>query len=237
MKFRKFSATGNDFLVIEGASLLSPAQRRALCDRHEGVGADGIVEILPSEGEITFYLHYYNADGEKGSFCGNASRVALYVAQERGWLRPDEKILFAAADGIHEGRWPLWVQVRVRAPLKQVADGHWVDTGSPHLLVASLPLPEKEAAFLRKQYDANVTFYWHSEGKWHYQSYERGVEAYTLSCGSGAVAVAHKLGWKGGHLHTPGGELHIQQKDDLSYFLSGQVRETFRGELAHDFFS
>lgn len=236
MKFRKFSATGNDFLVIEGATLLSPAHRKILCDRHEGVGADGIIELLPGEKEIAFYLRYYNADGEEGSFCGNACRVALFLAQERGWFRPGEKILFAAADGTHEGRWPLWVQVKIRSPIRKVPHGHWVDTGSPHLLVKGPPLPEKDAALLRQQYNSNVTFYWNEAGKWHYQSYERGVEAYTLSCGSGAVAVAHKLE-KTGSLYAAGGVLEIQREDFTTYFLSGQVRETFRGELAKNFFS
>ena len=85
--FVKYHGAGNDFIMVDGFDSpglnWSPAQRAALCRRHYGIGADGIIIIRPSD-NAAFEMVYYNADGEVGSLCGNGSRCALAFAHEMG---------------------------------------------------------------------------------------------------------------------------------------------------------
>ena len=82
MRFSKYHGTGNDFVMVEdlaGSLELSPALIAALCDRHRGVGADGLIRIVRGDG-ADFFMDYHNADGEVAEMCGNGIRcVAKYV--------------------------------------------------------------------------------------------------------------------------------------------------------------
>src|SRR5712692_6521656 len=92
MRFSKYHGTGNDFVMVEdlaGSLELSPALIAALCDRHRGVGADGLIRIVRSDG-ADFFMDYYNADGEVAEMCGNGIRcLAKYVA-DRGFVGGDK---------------------------------------------------------------------------------------------------------------------------------------------------
>lgn len=96
LRFRKFQAAGNDFIVLESSPAgLSVAQRRRLCDRHLGIGADGLVQVEAG------VFHYWNADGQVGTFCGNGARVAAWLEYERTTAR---EFTLQAADGPHQVR-------------------------------------------------------------------------------------------------------------------------------------
>src|SRR5207302_9195731 len=92
MRFSKYHGTGNDFVMVEdlaGSLELSPALIAALCDRHRGVGADGLIRIVRVR-DADFFMDYYNADGEVAEMCGNGIRcLAKYVA-DRGLWSGDE---------------------------------------------------------------------------------------------------------------------------------------------------
>jgi diaminopimelate epimerase len=86
MRFSKYHGTGNDFVMIqdlEGRLALDPTLVFALCDRHLGIGADGVIRIAPSE-SADFFMDYWNADGQKAEMCGNGIRcLAKYVYDRR----------------------------------------------------------------------------------------------------------------------------------------------------------
>jgi diaminopimelate epimerase len=86
MRFSKYHGTGNDFVMIEDVAdqrTLSPALVAALCDRHLGVGADGVIRIAPSD-RADFFMDYRNADGETAEMCGNGIRCLAKYVYERG---------------------------------------------------------------------------------------------------------------------------------------------------------
>ena len=114
MRLTKGHGTENDFLVLpdfDGAVELTPALVRALCDRHSGLGADGILRVVRSEndpeakemaGEAEFFMDYRNADGSVAEMCGNGIRVFLRYLQVRSVVRPDAAV--ATRGGIRRAR-------------------------------------------------------------------------------------------------------------------------------------
>lgn len=133
MRFSKMHGAGNDFVLVEDlADRLrpDPMMVRAICDRHFGVGADGLIRIAPGAGG-DFLMDYYNADGEPAEMCGNGIRcLAKYVA-DRGLHRGDE------------------LAVETRAGLKRLrlfrdeggrVDRVQVDMGEPALAAADVPV-------------------------------------------------------------------------------------------------
>ncbi len=250
MRFRKFHAAGNSFLVLsENADALSVERRRLLCSPHYGIGADGIVAIqLGGERDgIDFEMHYWNADGRRGTFCGNGARLAVWLAYEASGKK---YFRFIAADGLHEG-WileetPPWIGVTLtlhRPPQPRPEGGTWVDTGSPHLLIPvksfeelrALPM-ESLARPLRWEttYDpggVNVSFYArHGEG-YALRTFERGVEAETQSCGTAAVALSALIQQDALKLFPLGGTLRVMRLSPTHFRLEGPLTEIAQGLL------
>ncbi|MCS7189945.1 MAG: diaminopimelate epimerase [Bacteroidia bacterium] len=254
LSFRKFHATGNDFLVLQdNPKALSEIVRHRLCNRHVGIGADGIIHVefpnSPSEEPVVLF-HYWNADGKEGSFCGNGARVAAWLGHE---LRGFREVTLRAVDGIHKGKIlstsPPWVSVSlsIREEPMQVEEGRWfIDSGSPHLLL-EVPLEEfhdfplsEVAPPLRfcTEYDAggmNVSIFTAINKKdWKLRTYERGVEAETLSCGTACVALAALVGEDEIRVHTAGGVLTVHRSRG-EFWLTGSLEELFRGEWIASF--
>ena len=87
MRFEKWQALGNDYLIVE-ADGLEPERVRALCDRHRGVGADGVLALAPpDEPGYVARLRIFNPDGSEAELSGNGARLALLYLRERGWTR------------------------------------------------------------------------------------------------------------------------------------------------------
>ena len=148
--FTKMSGAGNDFIVIDereypGISL-TPEFISKLCDRRNGIGADGIINIadLP---DYDFRMDYYNADGTSKTLCGNGARCAIKYAQFSNRLR-NGKASFVANDNIYSGevleaekvKFNLNEPENIKSNLKVDAAGqninyHFVDTGSPHVII------------------------------------------------------------------------------------------------------
>ncbi|MCS7153497.1 MAG: diaminopimelate epimerase [Bacteroidia bacterium] len=251
LRFQKLQATGNDFILLEeNPALLSEHARRRLCDRHFGIGADGLIYVEAVQGECArkacFQMTYWNADGRVGTFCGNGARAAAWAAYQR---QAYEKAILLAADGEHEVEVlqtapPLIaVSLRLLKPPHHVERGYYfADTGSPHLLVpiASETIRELSvetiAPPLRWEtlYDpkgVNVSFFAQiGSREWYLRTYERGVEAETLSCGTACVALAAVVGEEEVHISTRGGHLTVRRKSDSEYWLIGPVEVVFTGE-------
>ena len=209
--FTKLSGAGNDFVAINnmGGGLTADKNRlaRALCDRHFGVGADGIILLEPSM-NADFTMLYYNADGSFGGMCGNGGRCAAVFAHARGIAGTTMR--FEALGHVYRAEIlgsgvRLWMKDPV-LPHKSVPVEscgrpwvcHMVDTGSPHVVVftndlAGMPVSEVGRALREHASFApagtNVNFVQSlGSGDIAMRTYERGVEAETLACGTGSVA-------------------------------------------------
>jgi len=204
MQFSKYQGAGNDFIIIDnrdGAfSLEEPRFIRHLCDRHFGIGADGLLSI-----EKDFVLRIFNADGSEPKMCGNGVRCAFDFLFKL--LNLSEMQLFVAGRVITGRREGDNVAVALGAPilvhwpiLLEARELYVVNTGVPHALLfvedlESIDVIEQgrrvrsASAFVPE--GVNATFVKvDSKDAISVRTYERGVEGETLSCGSGAAAAA-----------------------------------------------
>lgn len=211
--FWKMNGAGNDFVMIDNRDLrhnLSTEQIAALCDRHRGVGADGLLAVEPAEGGSDFRMRYYNADGGEAEMCGNGARCfARFANMLNGWNLTDIKfdtpagvigatyhgdnVRIAMSDP-HSQR--MGLSLDVAGHQKTV---HFVNTGVPHAVVVvddldAVPVREWGAA-LRYHTEfqpkgTNANFLKVTPEGISIRTYERGVEDETLACGTGMVACA-----------------------------------------------
>lgn len=207
------SGAGNDFIVLDGSAWETlrgdrAAWVRAVCRRGVSVGADGVLVVAP-EGPGRVRVVFFNPDGGE-AFCGNGSRCAARYAAMRG-VTPEGVMILATS----VGEVPAAVEggvVRLTLPPPEdlgaivlengaeAVSGRWVIAGVPHVVLpvvglSSYPL-ERVGPLLRRHpkfgpSGANVNVVESDErGRVHVRTWERGVESETLSCGTGAVAVA-----------------------------------------------
>lgn len=216
LNFVKMQGAGNDFIMIEnlaGAISLREKQIAALCDRHFGIGADGLM-LLEKDPEAVYdaRMVYFNADGSRAEMCGNGARcfTAFALAHDLGndgklTILSDAGPLTATFSGeLYTIELTPPRELRLEIPLT-LADGpaqvHHVDTGVPHVVrfvddVRAVQIREAGAE-LRfhptfKPRGANANFVQIQEaGKpLLLRTYERGVEDETLACGTGVTAAA-----------------------------------------------
>jgi diaminopimelate epimerase len=217
MVFTKMAGAGNDFLIFDNLQgELEPGVDRAtlarrICHRHLGVGADGLV-ILEASPNYDFRWDFYNADGSAAEMCGNAARCAV-----RWWALAGHgaaQVRFETRAGVIAGGLGTAGLVHVAMPKPgpalwgqhETIDGakvlfDVVNTGVPHAVVeiageVDLATLKPMARALRSHsrflpQGSNVTLIsWLSPQRLRAQSFERGVEDFTLACGTGAVAAA-----------------------------------------------
>lgn len=198
MQISKYSASGNDFIIFHTFRKKNHSKlAKKLCDRHEGIGADGLIVLLPTdEKEIDFRWQFYNSDGSKASMCGNGTRAAAHYAYNN--LLAKKTMSFLTKAGVIQANVEKnTVEVTLTNPKilqkSLFEDGfEWgfYDTGVPHLVCFSelenfnLALAKK----LREKYNANVNFAKIENEKLFVRTYERGVEDETLACGTGMAA-------------------------------------------------
>lgn len=252
--FYKLSATGNDFVVIDHRKpVLHPDKIvqfvREVCTPHTGVGADGIL-LLEESNDATWQMVYYNADGSRGEMCGNGARaLGHFAALNHLW---ENEATFIADDGKHSIRKDgdtFGVSLNViseysEAILPDGRQGYTINTGVPHLVLFSKDVDSepvfKQGRIYRhaEQFQpqgVNVNFAQIHNDHILLRTYERGVEAETLACGTGATATAIVAAGTEGieypvNLWMAGGELQITREND-AWWLWGTVNEIFYGEL------
>jgi diaminopimelate epimerase len=211
LRFTKMSGAGNDFVLIDnrsGAHKFSPRQIAFLCDRHRGVGADGVLLVEAPEGKADFRMRYYNSDGGEAEMCGNGARCfTRFVNKITGGL---SDIRFETQAGIIQAQIDgELVRLAMSRPhglvLNRTLDiggiklsTHFINTGVPHVVtfvddIESTPVQEWGAqiryhpAF--QPNGTNANFIKEIEpGRIAVRTYERGVEAETLACGTGVTA-------------------------------------------------
>jgi diaminopimelate epimerase len=231
----KYSASGNDFVIFhtfikKDRSLLA----KELCDRQNGIGADGLIVILPHE-EYDFEWQFYNSDGSIAEMCGNGSRAAAHYAFING-LAP-AKMRFLTIAGVIEAEVDGDVvesQLTPHKEIKEINEWKLFDTGVPHLVkIDSIDnFDLQECRDLRYKHNANVNVAEVKDGKLYVRTYERGVEDETLACGTGMCAsflLAREKGLVGNEVTVypkSGEELQIRLKNSRLYF-KGRVKNTF----------
>ena len=235
MTVSKYSASGNDFVIFhtfkkEDRSILA----KKLCDRFNGVGADGLIVILPHS-EYDFEWQFYNADGSEAEMCGNGSRAAAHYAYVNN-LAP-KKMKFLTLAGVIEAEVDGNIVESQLTPHKRIGDyGEWslFDTGVPHLVkIDNIEnFNVNECRDLRYKHNANVNVAEVRDGKLYVRTYERGVEDETLACGTGMCASflkAREEGLIGESVKVypkSGEELTITIRNNRLYF-KGKVKNTF----------
>jgi diaminopimelate epimerase len=211
--FTKMNGAGNDFVMIDnraGDIHLEPGQISRICDRHRGVGADGILLLEKSSNGADFRMRYYNADGGEAEMCGNGARCfARFVNRVVG---AREKISFETPAGVIGARlhgdlvtlnMSDPVDMRLNVPLQidgEDAVVHYINTGVPHVVVPVsrvdvVHVVTQGAAIRRHEMfspaGVNANFLEkRGANKIAIRTYERGVENETLACGTGVVASA-----------------------------------------------
>ncbi len=268
--FWKMSGGGNDFIVFDNRDGRFPKGEpdavAALCARGTGVGADAVVLLEPSSLDgADFRMTYYNADGSEAPMCGNGALCIARLAGELGLARGGT-VAFETGSGLYRAQLsdqrPSRVRLSMRDPrdvrpsLPQIeALGYrragFADTGTRHLIVLVDDLAAVDVAgdgpalrwnALFQPVGVNVSFAAvRGPRELALRTYEKGVEAETLSCGTGATAAAlltHLWGLTEPPVtvHPPGGfELTVRFEREgerfVSVTLEGDARIVFRARL------
>jgi diaminopimelate epimerase len=265
VEFVKAHGTGNDFVVVEDLAdryRIAPELVRAVCDRHFGIGGDGLIRIAPGSA-APFFMDYRNADGSLAEMCGNGVRVVGKYLGDRGHVgseldletRAGVKHLELHAD--EHGRVDR-VTVDMGPPVLEeddrklevggrVVTATCLSMGNPHAVVfvddvdvapvTTLgPLLERHAAFPE---GTNVEFVQAvDDGVVRQRTWERGVGE-TLACGTGAcaAAVAAQVRGLAGRplvVELRGGRLELDWAPGGTVRMTGPAREVAHGTIAPD---
>jgi diaminopimelate epimerase len=211
--FWKMNGAGNDFVMLDNRDLrhdLTRDQIAALCDRHRGIGADGLLAVEPAQNGADFRMRYYNADGGEAEMCGNGARCFAKFARMLGGGSVGQVSFETPAGVIAATCQGEQVCIRMSDPHSlrmglrldvcgQPMTVHSVNTGVPHAVVAvealdAVPVREWGAALRYhpafQPKGTNANFVQTTPEGIAIRTYERGVENETLACGTGMVAAA-----------------------------------------------
>lgn len=257
INFTKYQGAGNDFVIIDARDLAIKFENNLvqfLCDRRFGIGADGLLLLKRSEQDhVDFKMTYYNADGNESTMCGNGGRCIVAFAKRLGLI--EEKCVFEAIDGLHEAFFEGdLVQLKMTdvRGITQNQDFIYLDTGSPHHIefvdaIETVDVQKRGAEIryaetYKSQNGTNVNFVQLKNQQLLIRTYERGVEAETLACGTGVTAAAIASFYKHESLPKPiqvkavGGELSVNfsvvdadQVKDI--WLKGPAEFVFEGDI------
>lgn len=219
LHFYKMNGAGNDFIVVDNrdrslSAVLDGETIAALCDRHRGIGADGLLAVEPAEQGGDYRFRYYNADGGEAEMCGNGARCFGRFAAHLGET-PVAAVTFETIAGLLTAEMvdedvriamsaPKDLRLNTGARVVGLAEPvHFVNTGVPHAVAF---LPDRAALDACDVFGCGRSLRQHPEfapggtnanfatvlepGHLAIRTYERGVEDETLACGTGMVACA-----------------------------------------------
>jgi diaminopimelate epimerase len=254
--FYKYQGTGNDFVMIDNRTNTFPKNNikliEQLCDRKFGVGADGLI-LLENHEKYDFTMVYYNSDGNESTMCGNGGRCLVAFAKQLGVVK--EKAEFEAVDGYHFASIDqdniVSLQMKDVNVIENKYNYTFLNTGSPHHIQIVADLEnynvKEEGAKIRYsdlygKAGSNVNFISQlNDDTFALRTYERGVEDETLSCGTGATAVAiamyanKKVTSNYVNINVEGGKLAVNFKEADGVFtnvnLIGPATFVFEGKI------
>ena len=256
INFSKYHGAGNDFVLIDNRTTkynLTNNTVASLCNRHLGIGADGLM-LLNTSNDHDFMMVYYNSDGKESTMCGNGGRCITAFANRLGIIK--DKTNFIAIDGEHQaeiiGADKDVLQIRLKmvdvSSVKFYNLDYIINTGSPHYIKFVDNFKDIDVYSEGKaiRYDkeisengVNVNFVEIKEDHLFVRTYERGVEDETLACGTGVTASAIAYALNNNvtevNIKTLGGDLKVSfTKDNDSYnniFLEGPATFVYEGEI------
>jgi diaminopimelate epimerase len=257
MKFFKVQATGNDFIIVD-EKRWQPTEAivNQLCDRHFGIGSDGLVHLRATSISNQFEWTFYNPDGKEAEMCGNAARATTWFLYLQKQL---SVVVVKTQRGEFVGKTlrKEFVEIETTIPAQAIQkyenmfqgrfkEGFFTDTGVPHFVI---PVANIEMVMGRAQelspfiFDpafgprgSNLTFFAIQEtGALDSVTLERGVNDFTLSCGTGVLAAAQVYLYLKNrknvvHVKTPGGQLMVEMME-LTAKLSGDAKLVFEGSI------
>ncbi len=272
MRITKMHGAGNDFVIVDNRAAAFPSERlpalaRLLCAFHTGVGADGMMVVVPEKNGGDYGMLFYNADGSLGEMCGNGARCICRYGHDHGLAGEIQRVETTA--GLVTGTCIDACRYRVRLNDPSVLDLHrpveaegavwdcaYAELGDPGIPHAVLRLsdwdewdPDRLRALARElrfasafPKGANVSFVKVIvPDELKALTFERGVEDFTLACGTGCgsiTAALTLLGLVSGHevkVHMPGGTLSVSLTNDAGrihdILLTGPTRLVFEGEV------
>ena len=255
MEFYKYQGTGNDFVMIDNRDLSFPKEQRLIeqiCNRRFGVGGDGLI-LLEKDENTDFKMVYYNSDGNESTMCGNGGRCIVAFAHFLNIFQ--QKTTFTAVDGLHEAEINQGVVKLKMIDVENIntdGDCFVLNTGSPHF-VKYVERVEVYNVY-QNGYDIRNSANYKKEGinvnfveqirdiELCVRTYERGVEAETLSCGTGVTASAITF-MKDRNISsvvvkTLGGNLKVYAEKREGIFrnvwLEGPAKQVFKGNIKID---
>lgn len=248
LKFYKYQATGNDFVILDSRQLSGDWDYSELatriCPRRTAIGADGLI-IIETDVAEDFEMKYYNVDGSGPIMCGNGARASVQFVYQI--IEKKEELQFRTPDGDHYGKIQsdkVAITMQNAAEIQHLEDeehqAFLLNTGAPHIVILH---PDAEnidiaeyAQPMRKKYNANVNFVYQREPDgWLIRTYERGVEGETLACGTGVTASALVLTEKYQHdypvnIQAKGGSLAVDFRDEKLWLL-GAAQQVYEGKI------
>lgn len=263
--FLKMQGSGNDFILLLNDELKIARENMSLwaqkiCTRSFGVGADGLIllESTPEGFQTNYRWHFYNSDGSRAEMCGNGARCAAKLAYETG-LAPRQHVFGTDAGTVRAEVKPDQEVVKIQLTKPKgfqshiklnlhshKGEAHFVDTGVPHTVLiledsSSVDIEELGPEVRFHPYfspsGTNVNIVQIKNNKSIFvRTYERGVEAETYACGTGAAAatyVAHQLGLCTNQVEvtTSGGEHLVIFLESNQIFLQGKATIVYQGLL------
>jgi diaminopimelate epimerase len=260
LPFFKYHGAGNDFILLDDRHanrLLTKENIAFLCDRHFGIGADGLI-LLQEVSGFDFAMVYYNSDGNESTMCGNGGRCITAFARHLG-ITAKTEAYFCAIDGPHQSVVLAESGDTMLVKLKMVdvdsidfQDDHaFLNTGSPHVVREVKMLADfdvrNEGRKIRNSSafapgGTNVNFIEFDNKIINIRTYERGVEDETLACGTGVTAAALVAAvrmperfFSPVSVNARGGNLKVYFSRESDSFrdvwLEGSAQKVFEGEI------
>lgn len=246
MQIAKYSASGNDFVIFHSDTKEDRSSlAQELCHRQEGIGADGLIVVMPHS-EYDFEWDFYNADGSYAEMCGNGSRACAHYAYNNK-LAPALMCFLTGAGLINAEvtqnsefsgvvKSELTPPIIVEKSIEHNGNIWWlINTGVPHLVslredVESFDI--EEARELRYIYNANVNISCVEGSNLRVRTYERGVEDETLACGTGMAAcfyraVQEEKVSRSIEVYPRSGEILYLGLNERTITFKGSVKRTF----------
>lgn len=258
LNFYKYEGAGNDFILLDNrkdefSTNLNAETIKRICDRHFGIGADGLMVLQLKKG-YDFEMLYFNADGNQGTMCGNGGRCIVAFAEHLGVINGETN--FLAVDGCHyakiseNGDWVSLKMIDVK-DIERDGNAMLLNTGSPHYVLSGKDLQNKDVfkegqsiRYSASYAEAGVNVNFVEDMGTHYfvRTYERGVENETYACGTGVTAVAMAMARTKGQtgqiktsLRVLGGDLTVNFNYDgetfTEVFLEGPATFVFKGTI------